>query len=161
VPVVTNLRQSEKYQRRTQLCLYLTGGLGGIALFASADNVFLTTTHPVYGAVLLTLGLVAGAVLGMAYAGYQWEFAQMQRRIDDGLSGSAPYDRSLYPPNPRYEQLYRAGSILVALTGAWLVASAWLSVAAGTHSPTNHQWSCSRTTGNPSPPCVESPDSHG
>ncbi len=108
--------------------MYLAGGLGGIALFATADNTFLSTTHPVFGATLLTLGLLAGGALGLAYSGYQWEHTVMQRRIDDGLDASAAYDRSMHPPNRRYEHLYRAGSALVAVTGAWLVISAWASV---------------------------------
>jgi hypothetical protein len=123
----TNARQAEKYSRRCQLCLYLLGGLGGIALFASADNALLAT-RPALGAILLTLGLLAGGVLGLAYSGYQWEQTLMQRRIEDGLEASAPYDRNAHPPNRSYELLYRLGTILVVAAGAWLVLSAWLVV---------------------------------
>jgi hypothetical protein len=155
---VTNRRQTEKYEGRTQLCLYLAGGLGGIALFAAADNVFLATTHPVFGAVLLSLGLLAGGALGMAYSGYRWELTRLRRRIEDGLDGSAEYDRTVQPPNSQYEFLYRAGTILVAVTGAWLVLAAWLSVAIGSpaHAPSSR---CSHT--GPAQPGVPQPARRG
>ncbi|TCC30507.1 MULTISPECIES: hypothetical protein [Kribbella] len=127
-------RQSEKYQRRAQLCTYLAGGLAGIALFGAGDvgNGLFSDVKPFYRAVFFTLAFSTGACLGMSYSGFQWAATVLRRLADDGVFRMTdPYDAVTYPAPMRTEFTYRIGSVLLCLTGAWLLVTAWIDVAAG------------------------------
>lgn len=135
-PSITYGRQRQKYERRGQLCTYLTGGLGGVALLGAGDvaNGLFLEVHPVLRAGFFTLVIVTGGLLGLAYTGFSWAKTVLDRLVEDGtVSDSATYDRTKYPPPRQADMLYRIATILVATTALWLMTTAWIGAAVAHH----------------------------
>jgi hypothetical protein len=121
-------RGIDKCKRRKELTLYIGGGgLGGLALFGAGDlaGQFFQHVPGEVTAIFVTSALVSGLCLAFAYAGFEYEATLLERRIQDkeiAATDSLPTTWRL--PRPA-EHLYKAATILVVVTGVWLLVAVW------------------------------------
>ena len=128
--LIDHATQLAKYRHRERLIIYVSGGLGGIALigptFVSSSSFI--EENPWLRAAFVTIVVFAGGFLGMAYGGYENAAEQLSRRIDreENLAG-LPYDPTADVHRPANAELfYRIGTILVPAASVWLLVIVWL-----------------------------------
>lgn len=121
-------RGIDKCRRRKELTLFIGGGgLGGLALFGAGDLAggFFQHVPGEVTAIFVTLALMSGLCLAFAYSGFEYEATLLERQVEDKkllATGFLPATWRL--PRPA-EYSYRAATILIPCTGAWLLVAVW------------------------------------
>jgi hypothetical protein len=127
---IDHATQLAKYRHRERLIIYVSGGLGGVALIGPSfvsSSPFIEE-YPWLRATFVTIVVAAGGFLGMAYGAYENAAEQLSRRIDreENLAG-LDYDPTADAYRPANAELfYRIGTILVPAAAVWLLIVVWL-----------------------------------
>jgi hypothetical protein len=116
------------YERRVRAVDRFGVGLGGIVLLISAQ---LASAPPdaFIGAITLTLALLDGGALGLAYLGFDYEATRLRRALLDGIRNATSVvdeDHRRWPRTP--ECIYVAAVFLLVATTVAFEVGVWTSV---------------------------------
>jgi hypothetical protein len=133
----------DKYRRRVRLTYTVGAGLGTLAalLVGVLAGSLLDADPAVLKPLFITLFLITGACLGMAYIQFEWAVTLAERELDEAADGKAVLLDSLVPAFPgeakRAELWWRATRIMFVLTVvAFVVALWWPGAGTPTATPT-------------------------
>jgi hypothetical protein len=125
----SNAEVAAWFRHQAQLTAYFAGGLAGIALFGAEymGSAAFPDGHPWTRAIFVTLGLISGAVLGIAYSKLHQNGIALQRKVDrsEGF-GAQPYVNPDEKSQKRTEYIYFLGLAGVTAAGGWLALVTWM-----------------------------------